>query len=123
MSTITFSLPSNSISPQTQNQIFHFSLVDSTDATATEQNKQTETPESCNDNQIKIINFVFSRKNFILAVITTICVFLGIVLLFFIYSQLQVKQGDYRPSISDGDDSRKNIAIISTIGNESSFEN
>jgi hypothetical protein len=86
------------------------------------QTKQIQNEESCNDNShIGLKYLAFSRKHLILTVITTLCAILGIILLstYLVYGkQLQVKQGDYNNKIglSDGDDSRKNIPINSTIG-------
>lgn len=85
-------------------------------------NNQQIPQNSDNNNHLTIQNFSFSRKNLILMLLTILCAILGIVLLtvYLIYgNQLQNKQqGDYRErlGLSDGDDSRKNIPINSTIG-------
>jgi hypothetical protein len=71
--------------------------------------------ESSNTNQL-----AFFRKNLILKLMTT-CALLGIILLsvfLFNGNQKKIEQGDDNENqISDGDDSRKNTAINSTIGN------
>lgn len=66
------------------------------------------------DQYFNIKNHQFSKKSFILMMVTILCALFGIILLlvFAIYGNRMnsvVKTGD-------GDDSRKNIAIDSTIG-------
>lgn len=66
------------------------------------------------DQYFNIKNHQFSKKSFVLMMVTILCTLFGIILLlvFAIYGNRMnsvVKTGD-------GDDSRKNIAIFSTIG-------
>jgi hypothetical protein len=101
-----------------------FQFTDSSgDGKNTEQKLQTDSAGANNGgSQIKNKKLLFSTKTLILIISTLLCAILGIILLlvFLIYgSQLQGKQGDYGKNIiSDGDDSRKNIPINSTIGNQ-----
>jgi hypothetical protein len=101
------------------NLVLTFYVTDSQD-TANIENDSTKQIHTADDNNNQ--GLAFSRKNLILTMLTALCAFLGIVLLsvYLIYGkQLQDKQGDYSNlglSLSDGDDSRKNIPINSTIG-------
>ena len=105
--------------------LFLFFFIRIEDSSCDTKDTETNKAESCNDrNQIKIKNLVFSQKVLILTVLTTICIFLGIILLtlFLIFgNRLQVKEGEYgnKPRISDGDDSRRITPINSTIGKKS----
>lgn len=75
---------------------------------------QNDTKTTENNNSFKIRNFTLSRRNAFLTILTAVCAFIAIVLLtiFAIYGDRLHKQ----TTLGDGDDSRKNIAINSTIG-------
>lgn len=76
-------------------------------------NKENKS-ESCIDNSLKFRNFKFNRNKFYLTIFTTLCAFLGIVLL--IVLSIRSNELHKQSTTGDGDDSRKNIAINSTIG-------
>lgn len=79
---------------------------------------ETKTESSSNNNLFKIRNYTISRKNALLTFLTATCAFIAIVsLLIYVFSGQQSLQ--QQPSLGDGDDSRRNIAINSTIGHKS----
>lgn len=82
----------------------------------TPQEKSDPRVESANhQNSFKIGNYEISRKNAFFVLLTTLCTLIAILLLtvYLIYGDHLHKQ---ETSLGDGDDSRKNIAINSTIG-------
>ena len=80
------------------------------------QEVQQSMPERDNNDTFRINNSMFSRRSIFLLAVTAILTIVALVLmsLYLISGEQLTKQA----TLGDGDDSRKNIAISSTIGRD-----